>query len=90
VIEFYPEIHAVHVGAVLVSGALFLLRGFGVLLGARWPQAAQAAPVRWLSIARTHQSLGWLALASTQGAPVITEAKPARAMRSEMRSMPAD
>jgi uncharacterized membrane protein SirB2 len=47
VIEFYPEIRAVHIGAVLVSGALFLLRGVGALLGARWPQAVM---VRWLSV----------------------------------------
>jgi uncharacterized membrane protein SirB2 len=47
VTEFYPGIRAVHIGAVLFSGALFLLRGLGVLLGARWPQAA---PVRWLSV----------------------------------------
>lgn len=156
--EFYSVIRAVHIGAVLFSGALFLLRGLSVLLGARWPQAVT---VRWLSygidtvlltaalmllnivpaavfashwlgaklallviyvvlgsfalkrarsararaicfaaaiivfvamfgIARTHQPLGWFALTSTQGAPVVTEAKPARAMRSEMRSMPAD
>ncbi|MCP2821034.1 SirB2 family protein, partial [Salmonella enterica subsp. enterica serovar Typhimurium] len=29
-----------------LSGGLFALRGLGVLLGARWPNAA---PVRWLS-----------------------------------------
>jgi hypothetical protein len=44
--ELYPEIRAVHVGAVILSGALFGLRGVGVLLGAHWPQAA---PVRWVS-----------------------------------------
>lgn len=44
--EFYPQIRAVHIGAVLFSGALFFSRGLGVLLGARWPQAA---PVRWAS-----------------------------------------
>ncbi len=46
-IEFYPQIRGVHIGAVLLSGALFSLRGIGVLLGARWPQAA---PLRWLSV----------------------------------------
>ncbi len=46
VTEFYPEIRAVHIGAVLFSGALFGLRGIGVLLGARWPQTA---PARGLS-----------------------------------------
>ncbi|MFZ5663371.1 MAG: SirB2 family protein [Pseudomonadota bacterium] len=45
-IEFYPQIKNVHVLAVLLSGGLFALRGLGVLLGARWPNAA---PVRWLS-----------------------------------------
>jgi uncharacterized membrane protein SirB2 len=44
--EFYLQIRAVHIGAVLFSGTLFGLRGIGVLLGARWPQAV---PVRWLS-----------------------------------------
>jgi uncharacterized membrane protein SirB2 len=48
VIEFYPQIRAVHIGSVLVSGALFALRGAGVLLGARWPQAAW---LRWTSVA---------------------------------------
>jgi uncharacterized membrane protein SirB2 len=38
--EFYPQIRAVHIGAVLASGTLFVLRGVGVLAGARWPQAA--------------------------------------------------
>jgi uncharacterized membrane protein SirB2 len=46
VTEFYPQIRAVHIGAVLASGALFALRGAGVLAGARWPQAT---PLRWLS-----------------------------------------
>lgn len=44
--EFYPQIKNVHVLTVLLSGGLFALRGLGVLLGARWPNAA---PVRWLS-----------------------------------------
>jgi uncharacterized membrane protein SirB2 len=46
VIEFYPQIRAVHIGAVLASGALFALRGAGVLSGMRWPLAA---PLRYLS-----------------------------------------
>jgi uncharacterized membrane protein SirB2 len=46
VTEFYPQVRAVHIGAVLVSGALFVSRGVGVLLGAPWPQAAL---VRWTS-----------------------------------------
>ena len=45
-IEFYPQIRAVHIGAVIASGALFALRGAGVLGGARWPMAA---PLRYLS-----------------------------------------
>ena len=45
-IEFYPQIKAVHVAAVIASGSLFLLRGFAVQLGAKW---AMAAPLRYLS-----------------------------------------
>jgi uncharacterized membrane protein SirB2 len=45
-IEFYPQIRAVHVAAVIASGMLFLLRGFAVQLGAKW---AMAAPLRYLS-----------------------------------------
>ena len=45
-IEFYPQIKAVHVAAVIASGVLFLLRGFAVQLGAKW---AMAAPLRYLS-----------------------------------------
>lgn len=44
---FYGEIRAVHIGAVLTSGALFMLRGFGAIaFAAQWPMAA---PVRYLS-----------------------------------------
>jgi uncharacterized membrane protein SirB2 len=46
VIEFYPQVRTVHIGAVISSGALFLLRGAGVLGGMRWPLAA---PLRYLS-----------------------------------------
>jgi uncharacterized membrane protein SirB2 len=45
-IEFYPQIRAVHIGAVIASGSLFLLRGAAVQLGAAW---AMAAPLRYLS-----------------------------------------
>src|SRR5688572_12304962 len=45
-IEFYPQIKAVHVAAVIASGLLFLLRGGAVQLGAKW---AMAAPLRYLS-----------------------------------------
>jgi uncharacterized membrane protein SirB2 len=46
VIEFYPDIKAVHIAAVIASGLLFLLRGAAVQLGACW---AMAAPLRYLS-----------------------------------------
>jgi uncharacterized membrane protein SirB2 len=46
VIEFYPQARAVHIAAALASGALFALRGTGVLAGARWPMAP---PLRYLS-----------------------------------------
>ena len=45
-IEFYPQIKAVHVAAIMASGLLFLLRGAGVQAGAAWPMAA---PFRYLS-----------------------------------------
>lgn len=45
-IEFYPQIRFVHILCISLSGSLFLLRGLGILAGARWPKAA---PVRWLS-----------------------------------------
>lgn len=44
---FYLEIRNVHIGAVMASGALFLLRGLGVnVFNAAWPMRA---PVRYLS-----------------------------------------
>lgn len=46
-IEFYPQIKAVHVLCVLLSGALFAARGALVLAGRSG--IAQAAPVRYLS-----------------------------------------
>jgi uncharacterized membrane protein SirB2 len=45
-LDFYPEIRLTHISAVLASGALFLIRGLAVNLGARW---AMAAPLRYLS-----------------------------------------
>lgn len=45
-IEFYPQIKAVHIAAVMASGLLFLLRGTAVQFGATW---AMAAPLRYLS-----------------------------------------
>jgi uncharacterized membrane protein SirB2 len=47
-IEFYPEIKAVHVGAVIASGSLFATRGS--LMLARSPLANHAA-LRYLSYA---------------------------------------
>ncbi len=45
--EFYLQIRQVHIGAVLTSGALFLLRGLGLnLFNAAWPMWA---PVRYVS-----------------------------------------
>ena len=45
--EFYLQIRSVHIGAVLASGGLFLLRGLGVnAFTAAWPMWA---PVRYLS-----------------------------------------
>jgi uncharacterized membrane protein SirB2 len=46
VIEFYAQIRAVHIGAIIISGILFALRGVGVLAGARWPMTP---PLRYLS-----------------------------------------
>jgi uncharacterized membrane protein SirB2 len=45
-LEFYPQIKWVHILAVALSGALFALRGAGVLAGARWPMWA---PLRYLT-----------------------------------------
>lgn len=47
-IEFYPQIKWVHVAAVLMSGAVFLLRGLAVQSYAQWPMYG---PVRYLSYA---------------------------------------
>jgi uncharacterized membrane protein SirB2 len=46
--ELYPQIKWVHVAAVLGSGALFLIRGLALHLGAGW---AMSAPLRYLSYA---------------------------------------
>ena len=45
-VEFYPQIKQLHVGAVFASGTLFLLRGLAVQAGAAW---GMATPVRYLS-----------------------------------------
>ncbi len=47
-LDYYPLIKAVHVGAAALSGTLFTLRGIARLAGAGWPLAA---PVRYLSYA---------------------------------------
>ena len=39
-IEFYPQIRHVHILAVCLSGALFALRGLGIVAGASWPRHA--------------------------------------------------
>lgn len=45
--DFYPQIRAIHIGAVTASGLLFALRGGAFnLLGARWPKTL---PIRVLS-----------------------------------------
>ncbi len=44
--EFYPQIKAIHVAAVLLSGGLFFVRGLAVQAGGRW---AMAAPLRYTS-----------------------------------------
>lgn len=45
-IEFYPQIKSVHIAMALSSGAIFALRGAGVLAGMRWPHWLA---VRWTS-----------------------------------------
>jgi uncharacterized membrane protein SirB2 len=45
-IEFYPQIKAVHIAMVFASGLLFALRGAGVLAGMQWPMRL---PVKLLS-----------------------------------------
>lgn len=47
-IEFYPQIKHAHIGLVMVSVALFALRGAAVQVGMRWPRAR---PVRLASYA---------------------------------------
>jgi uncharacterized membrane protein SirB2 len=50
-LEYYLPIRAVHIGAVLVSGLLFLLRGLMLQRGlaSAVGRLAMAAPVRYLS-----------------------------------------
>lgn len=44
--EFYPHLKHTHIALVLISGALFLVRGAFVQTGADWPMRA---PLRYLS-----------------------------------------
>ena len=46
-LAFYTQIKVVHVGAVLLSGALFLTRG--LLVQAGWQRWAMSVPVRYAS-----------------------------------------
>lgn len=46
-IEFYPQIKAVHVASVLASGLLFALRGGAVLAGHRWPHGLAPRMLSW-------------------------------------------
>lgn len=44
--EFYLDIRGIHIGAVILSGSLFLVRAIGHnLLNAKWPMAS---PLRFL------------------------------------------
>ena len=45
-IEFYPQIKLAHIFLAVCSGAIFALRGAGVLAGMRWPHRT---PIRWTS-----------------------------------------
>lgn len=45
-IEFYPQIKAVHIAAVFASVGLFAVRGGALLAGMAWPRRD---PARWLS-----------------------------------------
>lgn len=37
-IEWYPQVRQAHIALVSASGALFALRGLGLLAGANWPR----------------------------------------------------
>lgn len=47
-IAFYPEIKHAHIGLALASGALFAMRGAGVLAGMRWPRRAAVRHVSYI------------------------------------------
>lgn len=46
--EFYLQIRVIHIGAVIASGSLFLLRAVAHnLLGARWPGGLPVRIITW-------------------------------------------
>jgi uncharacterized membrane protein SirB2 len=45
--EYYVQIKAVHVSAVLLSGSLFLARGIGTECGGRWPASTAIRVLSW-------------------------------------------
>lgn len=46
--DFYPQIRAIHIGAVIASGTLFALRGGALnLLAAAWPKGRPARMLSW-------------------------------------------
>lgn len=47
-IEHYAELRQLHIGLVAASGALFALRAFAQLAGARWPLRRPARVTSWL------------------------------------------
>ncbi|MDE2562017.1 MAG: SirB2 family protein [Sphingomonadales bacterium] len=46
-IEFYPQILAVHIAAITLSGGWTALRGLGVLAGMDWPRHIAARLLGW-------------------------------------------
>ena len=70
--SFYPQILAVHVGAVALSGALFFTRAFASnVLGASW---TMSAPLRYLSysIDTTLLTAALMLMTITHQAPFVT------------------
>lgn len=47
-IEYYATLRQAHIGFVTASGALFALRAFASLGGARWPLALPARAASWV------------------------------------------
>jgi len=44
--DLYPQVRFIHIGLVILSGALFAVRGGATLAGATWPRVA---PLRYAS-----------------------------------------